>query len=48
VALVKNDSFFQVSVFQTFGKGLRATMQDGFEGSTDFEVIGLSIFDVSY
>jgi hypothetical protein len=45
VASVKDDSFFQVPVFQTLGEGSRATMQDGFEGSADFGVIGLSVLD---
>ena len=45
MASVKDDFFFQVPVFQTFGERSKATMQDGFEGSTDFGVVGLSIFD---
>ena len=46
MASVKDDSFFQVSVFKAFGEGSRATMQDGFEDSADFGVIGLSTFDL--
>ena len=42
---VKDDSFFQVSVLQAFGKGLRATVQDGFKGSVNFRVVGLSVLD---
>ena len=45
VASVKDDSFFQVPVFQAFGKGSRATMQDGFKGSVNFRVVDLSTFD---
>ena len=45
VASVKDDSFFQVPVFQAFGKGTRATMQDSFKGSVNFRVVGLSTFD---
>ena len=45
VASIKDDSFFQVSVFQAFGKGSRATMQDGFKDSANFRVVGLSILD---
>ena len=45
MAFVKDDSFFQVPVFQAFGEGSRATMQDGFEGSADFRVVGLSTLD---
>ena len=45
MASVKDDSFFQIPVFQAFGKGSRATMQDGFKGSVNFGVIGLSILD---
>ena len=45
VASVKDDSFFQVPVFQTFGEGSRATMQDSFKGSVNFGVVGLSTFD---
>ena len=45
VASVKDDSCFQVPVFQAFGKGSRATMQDSFKGSVNFRVIGLSTFD---
>ena len=45
MASVEDDSFFQVPVFQAFDKGSRATMQDGFKGSVNFGVIGLSTFD---
>ena len=45
VASVKDDSFFQVPVFQAFGKGSRATVQDSIEGSVNFRVVGLSTFD---
>ena len=45
VASVKDDSFFQIPVFQAFGKGSRATMQNGFKGSVNFRVIGLSALD---
>ena len=45
VASVKDDSFFQVPVFQAFGKGSGATVQDSFEGSVNFRVVGLSTFD---
>ena len=45
MAFVENDSFFQVSVFQTFDEESRAIMQDGFKGSADFRVVGLSILD---
>ena len=46
VASVKDDSFFQVPVFQAFGKGSRATMQDDFKDSANFRVVGLSILDL--
>ena len=45
VASVKDDSFFQVPVFQAFGKGSRATVQDSFKGNVNFRVVGLSTFD---
>ena len=45
MASVQDDSFFQVPVFQAFGKGSRTTMQDSFEGDVNFRVIGLSTFD---